>query len=71
MEIKDILNLTNDVNSNTLDAHLFERIHNENDPCFTDSKQQEFDGIVAKGGVKPVKASCLLLDVNLYGNRYF
>lgn len=52
MEIKDILNPNDDLISSILDTHLVEMIHNEQDTRFTDSKQQELDGIVAKWGVK-------------------
>lgn len=67
--ITDLLNPT-DQPSNTLDIHLIEVIHDELDPRFTQSRQEEYDGILAKGGVKVVDANSIPPNSNIIGNRY-
>lgn len=51
-------------------VQLMTVVKNPNDPRFTTAKQAEYDGIVAKGGVKPVLRSELPRTPNFIGNRY-
>lgn len=70
MAIKDLLNPADDGNSEALYVFLDEMVHDENDPHFAESQQEEFDVIMNKGGVKPVPIFEPPPDVNIIGNRY-
>lgn len=71
MAIKDLLNPTDTEEAHAeIAANLVEMIHNEDDPRFIASRQKEYDGIVAKGGVKPIAISNIPKDANVIGNRF-
>lgn len=73
LPVKDLLNPVDDdstITPNELNANLVEMVHDENDERFIESRQKEYDGIVAKGGVKVVNRSDLPANANFVGNRY-
>ena len=69
LPIEDLLNPVDD-NDNSLHTHLAEIVRNERDPRFKGSRQIEYDGIVAKGGVKPIYRTELPKTANMIGNRF-
>lgn len=70
MAIKDLLNPADDGDSKALYVFLVEKLHDEYDPRSAESRQIEFNGIMNKGGVKPVHISELLFDTNIIHNRH-
>lgn len=73
LPIKDLLNPVDTASNhscNAVNANLVEVVYDENDMRFVESRQKEYDGIVAKGGVKIVNREDLPKDANLVGNRY-
>lgn len=70
ISITDLLNRTDESPSEITAAHLVEIVHDEEDPRFIKSRKAEYDGIVAKGGVKVVNANSLPPDANNIENRY-
>ena len=45
-------------------------IKDNSDPSFKEAKQREYDGILSKGGFKPVRRDNLSDNANFIGNRY-
>lgn len=73
LAIKDLLNPTDDsknVTHRTVSLNLVEMVREEDDERFVESRQKEYDGIVAKGGVKVVNRADLPSDANFVGNRF-
>lgn len=69
--IKDLLNPTDDPElQQQTTVHLSEVVHDEYDSCFIKSLYNEYEGIVAKGGVEPVLRSELPDDAKFIGNRF-
>lgn len=71
MEIKDLLNPTDDEVSETLKVFFVETVYDENDSRFTECWKKGFDEhILQKGGVKPVSISALPSNANIICNCY-
>lgn len=69
--IKDLLNPTDtDEAHGEIAANLVEMRQNEDVSRFIASRQKEYDGSVAKGGVKPIATSNVPNDANIIGNRF-
>lgn len=69
LPIKDLLNLTT-TEDNSLFIYLAQIIQDQFDPRFKISRQQEFDGVLKKGGVIPFDRSKLPCNPNIIVNRF-
>ena len=67
--IKDPLNPVDDTD-NSLHTHLAEIVRNERDPRFKASRQKEYDGILAKCGVKLIYRTEFLKNAIMIGNCF-
>lgn len=45
-------------------------VHDEDDERYMESREKEYNGIVAKGGVKVINRADLPKDAKFIGNRY-
>lgn len=71
LPIRDLLNPADAAEiQSTTHANLSEIVHDPDDPRFKESRKKEYDGIVAKGGVKPFARADLPEDANFVGNRF-
>lgn len=68
LPISDLLNPADD--QLAMQAHLSETVYDERDPRFKQSRQKEYDGIVAKGGVRLVMRRDVPAAANFVGNRF-